>query len=212
MLGPLAERLVAYHHRVVHLPRVERVIEAVATLVGSAGSVLDVGCGDGRIARGVAERVGAARVVGVDVALRPEVLVEALRYDGGRLPFDDASFDAVLACDVLHHAIDPEALLRECLRVAGRTVAIKDHLKLGPVSDRILWLMDVAGNAGPGVTVRGHYLGLGEWFDLARAAGGRFSHFTWPLRIHDLPWRLVTRSELQFAALLEPLRPARGAA
>ncbi|MBI4956140.1 MAG: class I SAM-dependent methyltransferase [Myxococcales bacterium] len=192
-----------FHHRTVHLPRVGRVAEALAALVGTAESVCDVGCGDGTIAARVAAAVGATRVVGVDVALREAVAIEAAAYDGRRLPFADASFEVVLASDVLHHAADPGALLAECLRVARRAVALKDHLSFGPVSERLLWLMDVSGNAAPGVLVRGRYLGLEQWLELVAGAGGRLRRITWPLRIHDLPWRLVTRSELQFAALVE---------
>jgi len=51
--------------------------------------------------------------------------------------------------------------------------------------------------------VRGTYLSLEQWFELAERAGGRIAAMRWPLRIHDLPWRLLTRSELQFAARIE---------
>ncbi len=203
MLAPLREALLRYHHRAVHLPRVRRVARALARQVGRAESVLDVGCGDGTIARDVAAEVGAARVEGVDVKVRPEVAIPCREYDGERLPFPDGAFEAVLVADVLHHAADPEAVLRECLRVASRVVAVKDHFQFGWASKKILLWMDQVGNAGPGVLVRGEYLAPADWIRLVTRAGGRLTGLEWPLRIHDYPFRVVTRDALQFAARLE---------
>jgi len=209
-MAPLGRSLVKVltdvHHRTIHVPRVRRVAQALAPLIAQAGgarSLLDVGCGDGSIAARVGQAVGAERVVGLDVALRDDSAIEAFAYDGGLLPFADQSFDVVLLADVLHHAENPLGLLRECLRVARVGVAIKDHLAFGALSSRLLELMDQVGNYAAAVPVTGRYLALDEWFELVRHAGGRLTVMHWPLRIHDLPWRLVTRSELQFAALVE---------
>lgn len=201
-LGPLF----ALHHRRVHLPRVRRVARALAAQIRRADSILDVGCGDGTVARAIGEAVGATRIAGVDVKVRPEVAIEVAPYDGTVLPFPDRSFDAVMISDVLHHCEDPRAVLREALRVAREVVAIKDHFRFGPVSESILLWMDRIGNAAPGVLVRGTYFSPGEWAEMVAACGGRFAGITWPLRIHDAPFRLVTRDELQFAARIEHAR------
>jgi hypothetical protein len=63
--------------------------------------------------------------------------------------------------------------------------------------------MDQIGNAAPGVDVRGTYWSPGEWVEMVTACGGRFAQLDWPLRIHDYPFRLITRDELQFAARIE---------
>ena len=146
-----------------------------------------------------------ASVEGVDVLLQADAVIAVRPYDGAKLPFDDDSFDVVLLSDVLHHASAPHDLLRECLRVARRGVALKDHFTFGRLSNLLLWLMDEAGNAASGVKVRGHYLERSQWDALLGRAGGRFRALRWPLVIHDLPWRIVTRSELQFAAFVEDL-------
>lgn len=200
--------LFAVHHRRVHLPRVRRVARALAAQIGRAESILDVGCGDGTIARAIGEAVGATRIAGVDVKVRPEVAIEVAHYDGTILPFPDGSFDAVVISDVLHHCEHPRAVLREALRVAREVVAIKDHFRFGPVSEAILLWMDRIGNAAPGVHVRGTYFSPGEWAEMVASCGGRFAGITWPLRIHDPPFRLVTRDELQFAARIEHARKA----
>lgn len=202
-MNPLRRALLNLHHRAVRVPRTGRVAQALAEHLGQASSLLDVGCGDGSVARDLGARVGATRVVGVDVHVQPGAAIDVKAYDGERLPFDTGSFEAVVLADMLHHAASPLHVLREALRVASRVVVIKDHFRLGPISDRLLWLMDVVGNAAPGVHVRGTYLSPVEWVALVHEAAGQLTRLTWPLVIHDLPLRLVTRSELQFAARVE---------
>lgn len=199
----LKRALFEVHHRRVHVPRVRRVARSLAEQIGSARSLLDVGCGDGTVARDIAAKVGADRVAGVDIKVRPEVAIEVRAYDGTTLPFPDRSFEAVVISDVLHHAHDPRAVLREALRVSDRLVAIKDHFRFGPVSGAILLLMDVVGNAAPAVEVRGTYFGPREWAEMVADAGGRLTGLEWPLQIHDYPFRLITQDRLQFTARIE---------
>jgi hypothetical protein len=137
------------------------------------------------------------------VRLRPSTRIAAEAYDGHHLPFGDDSYEIVMLSDVLHHADAPTELLGECLRVAARAVALKDHFCFGPISRSVLLAMDHVGNAAPGVPVVGRYWAPPEWLDLVREAGGRMVELRWPVRVHSLPWRLVTRSELQFVALVE---------
>jgi len=203
----LLRALGAYHHRAIHLPRTERVAAALVSLIGEHGgasSLLDVGCGDGRIAAQLGRAMGLERVVGLDEALRAEVAIEAFEHRGATLPFASDAFDVVLLSDVLHHAQEPAALLAECLRVAKRGVALKDHLAFGRLSRTLLLSMDLVGNAAAGVPVRGHYLEPSQWFALVEQSGGHLVAIHWPLRVHSQPWRWLTRSGLQFAAWLEP--------
>jgi ubiquinone/menaquinone biosynthesis C-methylase UbiE len=94
--------------------------------------VLDCGCGEGAIAMGLAEAVPAGRVIGVD--LGADSLAVARRYaastgranlawavaDGRRLPFDDASFEAVLCHSVLETLKEPAKVVAELRRVTKR--------------------------------------------------------------------------------------------
>ena len=85
------------------------------------GDVLDVGCMDGRTTASYAP--DARSVVGVDIVEHPAWACMSggnLRYvaaDAQRMPFDDASFDVVIAMAMLHHAASPTRVLREMLRV-----------------------------------------------------------------------------------------------
>jgi SAM-dependent methyltransferase len=203
--SPAARALFALHHRAIHLPRVERVTRSLAAQIGRAGSLLDIGCGDGSVAVGIGAAIGATRLAGVDVLVRPETAIPVTPYDGEHLPFADGAFEAVVISDVLHHCEHPAIVLREALRVAARVVAIKDHFRFDRLSGAILLAMDQVGNAGPGVLVRGTYFTGGEFAALVHDAGGRVTGLEWPLRIHDLPWRLITQDRLQFTAKIEHL-------
>lgn len=199
----IKQALFGLHRRLVTLPRAERVTETLAELAGPRASLLDVGAGDGAVAKAIGERIGATRVVGVDVLLRPKRIIEVVAYDGEILPFPDQSFEVVTICDVLHHCSSPEKVLAEALRVSSGVVVVKDHFRLGPVSNAILLAMDMVGNAEAGVLVRGTYFSPVQWVNLVNAAGGRITALHWPMRIHDAPMRFLTRDELQFAARIE---------
>jgi SAM-dependent methyltransferase len=106
--------------------------------VAAGQTVLDVGSGPGALTEELVDRVGAPSVTSVDpsepfVAALEERFpdVTALLAPAEQLPFDDASFDAVLAQLVVHFMRDPVAGLREMARVGrhGSVVAasVWDH-------------------------------------------------------------------------------------
>ncbi len=192
-----------WHERSIHVPRTERIAEGFAQLAPHhAQSMLDVGCGDGVLARRLADRLSISELHGVDIKLRPNAIIDVRAYDGTTLPFSDESFDLISIADVLHHAQDPAVVIRECLRVLRPSGAflIKDHFRFTVWSQVVLHGMDAFGNYASGVFVRGNYLSAPEWIDLITRSGGTVDKLVWPFLIHDLPWRLVTRSEYQFLA------------
>ncbi len=88
-------------------------------------TVLDLGCAGGFMAEALAER--GAHVTGIDpaegaiAAARAHARAQGLRisYDvgvGEALPYDTASFDAVVCVDVLEHVADLNKVLAEVAR------------------------------------------------------------------------------------------------
>lgn len=193
----------AVHRRLVQRPRTELLVRALTPLaeVAAPSSLLDVGTGNGDVGRALARALGAS-FRGVDVVVSDRTPADVTRFDGVALPFDRDAFDVVLIADVLHHAREPQALFSEAMRVAKRAVILKDHFAFGPVSDRMLLALDVAGNRPHGVDVLGRYFRPEEWWASFRAAGARLDGLVWPLHVHRAPLRALTRSELQFAARL----------
>ena len=190
-----------WHEESVHVPRVERLSAGITELVPAAKSMLDIGCGDGSMARKIAEKVGATGDMhGVDVLVRPNAVIDVVHYDGHSLPFESGRFDLVTICDVLHHADDPRAVMREAVRVLSPhgALVIKDHFRFGQWSNAVLLAMDIFGNYAAGVLVRGHYLTPPQWMELVTSSGGVIEKLRWPFEIHDLPWRLVAKSDYQF--------------
>jgi SAM-dependent methyltransferase len=89
--------------------------ELIPLLAELKGEVLDVGCGR----KPYRSLVDSARYVGVDIdspATR-EIGAADIYYDGSTLPFDRASFDAVICSQVLEHIFAPDEFLREIWRV-----------------------------------------------------------------------------------------------
>jgi SAM-dependent methyltransferase len=153
--------------------------------VASGQSVLDVACGTGIVARTAAGRVGpGGRVVGVDlnqamltVAQRVCPGVELRQADVTALPFEDASFDAVLCQMALMFFPDRVAAIAEMGRVAkpGRPIVVMVPSSLD-AQPAYRPLVDLAGrHAGPeAVGVLSAYWACGDLDELlatVRAAG-----------------------------------------
>ena len=105
--------------------------------------VLDVGCGiglvDQELARGVGELCGAdVSLKSLEFARLRAASAHFVRYDGAKLPFGDASFDAVFASCVLHH-VPPHSrahFIAEMLRPLRHNglVIIIEHNPANPVT------------------------------------------------------------------------------
>jgi methionine biosynthesis protein MetW len=102
--------------------RSQQVYEALDRQISSGSRCLDIGCGDGR-ALGPWAIAHQVRYVGVDIArsavdrTRARGFEAQLVEDSGRLPFPDGSFDAAVSLEVIEHLFQPEATIREALRV-----------------------------------------------------------------------------------------------
>ena len=99
--------------------------------------LLDVGCGDGGVARLLRQRV--AEVVAVDAERHPVWVDEpGLSFavaDGEELPYGDESFDLVHSKDSLHHMQQPDRAIREYRRVLrpGGTLLVIEANRYNPI-------------------------------------------------------------------------------
>jgi len=105
----------------------DRVHEAVLTLVANGvepGTILDVGCGTGRLLRAAGTRWPHASLIGVDAAegmvkvalnLTPRAAFHVAMAEA--LPLPDASVDLALSTTSFHHWSDQAAGIREVARV-----------------------------------------------------------------------------------------------
>ena len=152
-------------------------LEALAAIwEGPHQRLLDIGGGTGIIAQSLQDHLPAGRVTSIDVEDRflPGLSIETLTYDGVKLPFADASFDAATINNVLHHVpvANRKALIADIRRVVRGPLYIKDHLSRGRLDDARLAALDWIGNTPFKGMVWAKYLDATEWQELA--AHGRY--------------------------------------
>jgi SAM-dependent methyltransferase len=113
----------------------DQIIPLLVSELAGTESVLDIGTGDGQIARALAAT--GCSVVGADPTTN-QIAVARERGGGPQyvqagaaaLPFADASFDAALACLVFEHIDDVDGAIAEVARVlrpGGRFTFLLNH-------------------------------------------------------------------------------------
>ena len=106
---------------------------AATSLVSREGisTILEVGCGEGELAQPILGATAAETYLGTDLSSRiieeastrnPDLQFEVQNAE--TLPYPDASFDLVVACEVLEHVENPEAVLSELNRLSARWILV----------------------------------------------------------------------------------------
>ena len=131
----------------------EQILPLAAEHLAGVTRLLDVGCGEGQVARLARSQGSTTTAVGVDPTWAQ--IEEAKARGGGaayaragadRLPFADRAFDAVVACLVFEHIRAVDAAIAEVARVlepGGRFLFFLNHPLLqtpesGWIDDQVL--------------------------------------------------------------------------
>jgi SAM-dependent methyltransferase len=196
------------HAGYVHPRRLRVLAGHVARLLPHGARVLDVGAGDGRLARLVMAERPDVGIGGLDVLVRGGAQIPIDAFDGRTLPLGDGSVDAVLFIDVLHHAHDPLELLREGARVSRGVVIIKDHTLDGFLAGPTLRFMDRIGNARHGVALPFNYWPRQKWLSVLDRLGLSIVEWRSALGLYPRPAAWLFERSLHFIAAVQVTAPA----
>ncbi|MBQ9041397.1 MAG: methyltransferase domain-containing protein [Eggerthellaceae bacterium] len=110
--------------------------------------LLDVGCGTGPMVELLAAELPGRRYTGLDLTPKMIEVASAKGLDGATflvgdaedMPFEDASFDAVICANSFHHYPNAQAFFGEAARVLrpGGKLVLRDYTSFAPV----IWLMN----------------------------------------------------------------------
>lgn len=189
-------------HERVYGRRIRVLAGHLSELLPRGATVLDVGSGDGLLARRVMDARPDLRITGVDVLQRRRSHIPVRLYDGTQLPFPDRAFDAVMMVDVLHHASNQHVLLNETVRVARHALVVKDHVVQGILARPTLAFMDWVGNARHGVPLPYSYWTEAQWQEALASRSLSTAVRRDTLGLYPWPASLVFGRGLHFIAVL----------
>lgn len=196
--------VVKVHRKAVMGRRVRQISKYISELIpDDVVTVLDVGAGTGEMAQAISAFRPELMLSGIDVQIRPKTFIPIVEYDGKRLPFDDASFDAVITVDVLHHCNDPAEALQECARVSKKWIIIKDHVANSNCDRKILKFMDWVGNRAHGVVLPYNYLSTSEWSSAFDKSGLKIIKKVDRLNLYPMIFDLIFGGSLHCLLLLK---------
>jgi SAM-dependent methyltransferase len=190
------------HEGYVHQRRTDVLARHLADLVPADASVIDVGAGDGLVTRKLADARPDLHVHATEVLLRPAEHYAVESFDGTHLEYECGAFDVVLLVDVLHHADDPFALLREAVRVTRDRVIVKDVMAEGALAARTLSLMERLANTEHGISIPKRFWTRSEWRQAFAVTSLAAIERRESLGLYPFPANLVFERRFHFIAAL----------
>jgi len=96
--------------------------DAVETILehDPSATFLDLGCGDLRLTRRMARKIGTSNISGVDIWIKYDSEPDIKGYDGDLnevLPLNDKQFDVVIASNIIEHLWNTDGFMQEIHRV-----------------------------------------------------------------------------------------------
>ncbi len=154
--------------------------DAVAPFV-VAERVLDLGAGEGYVAAALGRR-SRAWICSADVGPFRRAGGPYVIYDGARLPFGNLVFDTTLLLFTLHHCAEPDAVLREALRVTRRRLIVVESVYGTRWEQFWLYALDGWLNAhrhGGGMAVPFAFRSASQWRGSFHSLGVRLIEQRW---------------------------------
>ena len=110
----------------------------ISKIPKNVNSILDVGCGNGWVAKEFLPK--GKQVCSLDISVTNPAIVKklypnekhfAVTADSFQLPFNDNSFDCIIASEIIEHVFDPAGFIKELFRVVknGRRLIITTPYK-----------------------------------------------------------------------------------
>lgn len=120
-----------------------RIASELIPLLKGVKSVIDIGCGNGDLAKFIEQE--GIKYHGVDVVDSP---LSSRKFKKSNIPypFKDKSFDAALLIFTLHHMTDPEEGLKEAKRIAAKRILILEDVPRNEVERWCVKAIDFFGN------------------------------------------------------------------
>jgi len=174
------------HGALVFGRRVQILAANLAKEIPIRAEVLDVGIGDGSIAKAIALHRPDIKIEG-----RPSTHTPVRLFDGEHISLSEKTVDVVWHC--LYDAIRPRRtriLVREA--VSRGYIVIKDHLRGGPICQsgpykRWTWI----GNCGHDIVLPYNYLSEQEWYEYFRDTNLSPERWTERLGLYPFPFSLA---------------------
>jgi hypothetical protein len=190
------------HGRYIQKRRISVLSEWCSNLIPRNASVLDVGSGDGRLARLVTDKRPDISIEGIDVRVRADAAIPVKMFGGRSIPYGAGSFDVVMLIDVLRHTVEPMVPLGEAVRVARQVILIKDHLFKGALAYSTLRLMDWLGNVRHDVALPYNYWTPAQWHGVFDKLGLTVTSWVSSLKLYPFPADLIFGRSLHFIVAL----------
>jgi len=134
---------------------IEKQVRLLAPYLTHTQTLLDFGCGDLTLARGIHEKFPKIHVTGIDVVDGGGRTsgIDFRLYDGKQVPFKDRFFDTSVAYHVFHHTEDPRMALYDLMRVTKRTILMVEPVYRNRVDLFFMKILDRYGNGWRGVHI-----------------------------------------------------------
>ena len=153
--------------------------------------VLGFGCGSAVHLMSVSKYIASKKKIdltGVDVVERKIKHADFIKYEGGRLPFDDNTFDVVIASIALHHTDNSDFYLKELIRVSKDRIIICESTYTNIIQEfftkLLCWISDsVVGD----INMKRSFKSVKEWKEAFLENNVKLVTFKW-FYPHPLPW------------------------